>query len=215
MGVSTTVNVSTAPIPPSGSVSPLPNLRAFEEAARQQKDGVIELDGDRLQVLATGATPTQRPVAWVRPEASASGTGGVSSVDTTSAFVGALSQSFTGGITQAVARELDLAPAAGVPLASRTVSLAIDMARTGQQAMDGVDFLTRLDFSAANRGGGFDAACREAGMQPAELSAAQRTQVDRALDGRFADAAEAGQSPVSSEAAAGWLRQILAELPKG
>jgi hypothetical protein len=212
MGVSTTVNVSTAPIPPSGSVSPLPNLRAFEEAARQQKDGVLELDGDRLQVLATGATPTQRPVAWVRSETSASGTG---SVDTTSAFVGALSQSFTGGITQAVARELDLAPAAGVPLASRTVSLAIDMARTGQQAMDGVDFLTRLDFSAANRGGGFDAACREAGMQPAELSAAQRTQVDRALDGRFADAAEAGQSPVSVDAAAGWLRQILAELPKG
>ncbi|SFQ13187.1 hypothetical protein SAMN05216567_111148 [Variovorax sp. OK605] len=205
MGAPLTGNVSTAPLSSSSPVSPLPNLRAFEEAARQKTDGVIELDGDRLQVLATGATPTQRSVAWVRPQGGA---------DTTSAFVAALGQSFSGGITQAVARELDLAPAAGVPLASRTVSLAIDMARTGRQAMDGVDFLTRLDFSAANRGAGFEAACRNAGMQPSGLGAAQRTHIDAALDSRFAGAAEAGQSPVSAGTAAGWLCQILAELPK-
>jgi len=200
--------VSTGPISSSGSIAPPPDLRAFKEAARRQTDGFIELDGQQLRVLGTGTTPSQRPVAWVRGNGSAAG-------DTNSAFVGALGQSFSSGIASAVARELGLAPAPGVPLAARTVERAIDMAKTGQQVMDGVHFMTRLNLSATHRGAGFARACQVAGLDPASLNAAQRAAIDAALDQRFLAATQQGGSPVDPQTAAGWLRQILAELPGG
>lgn len=155
-------------------------------------------DGTQWKVLATGTTPSQRSVAWIEPEA-----------DSTSAFVGALGQSFSSGIQAAVVRELGLGPAPGRPLSSRAVMQAIDMAQTSRHSLAGVDFLTRLTVSAVNNPSAFQAACEAEGLVADQFDAARRAAIDGAMQKRF-DAAEAsGNFPVPQAVAQGWLREEL------
>lgn len=175
-----------------------PQLEAFHEAAQQGEWLHMSQDGAQWRVLATGTTPSQRSVAWVEPQA-----------DTTSAFVGALGQSFSRGIQASVARELGLQPAPGRPLSARTVLQAIDMAQTSQTAMQGVDFLTRLQVSAASNSTAFVEACRHAGVDSASMGAGQRSAIDARMQQRFEAAAAQGQSPVTESTARAWLAEEL------
>lgn len=175
-----------------------PPLEAFQSAAKEGAWVHVSRDGTQWKVLGSGTTPSQRTVAWIEPEA-----------DSTSAFVGALGQSFSQGIQASVVRELGLSPAPGKPLSSRTVMQAIDMARTSQQSLEGVDFLTQLTLNAVNNASGFQQACQGLGVAPHQLSAAQRDAIDAAMQQRFAIAAEQGQSPVSMTTAQSWLREEI------
>lgn len=190
-------------LPPStaaGTVSP-PGLETFQQAAQQSEWLHVSQDGTEWQVKAAGTTPSQRSVAWVEPHA-----------DTTTAFVAALGQSFSRGIQSAVAHELGLQPAPGRPLAGRTVLQAIDMAQTSQTAMQGVDFLTRLNVSAAHGSAAFVDACRLVGRDPAGISQEQRALLDARMDQRFGAAQAEKQGPVSDPVAQDWLLQELRAL---
>lgn len=152
-------------------------------------------------MLATGTTPSQRSVAWIEPE-----------TDSTSAFVGALEQSFSQGIRASVVRELGLDAAPGKPLSSRTVMQAIDMAQTSRQTLQGVDFLTQLTLSAVGQSSGFKDVCQASGIPPSAVDAKQREAIDAAMQMRFEAAAREGASPVSMQTAKDWLREELGVL---
>lgn len=175
-----------------------PTLEAFQQAAKEGDWVHMSRDGTQWKVLATGTTPSQRSVAWIEPEA-----------DSTSAFVGALGQSFSSGIQASVVRELGLDPAPGKPLSSRTVMQAIDMAQTSRQTLLGVDFLTQLTMSAVNNASGFHGACQAMGLSGSAFDAQQREAIDAAMHKRFEAAAAQGQSPVPAQTAREWLREEL------
>lgn len=179
-----------------------PLLDAFRQAAQTHDAVRITLDGADWQVQGVGTMPqSRREVAWVSPDAA--------QPDTTSVFVQALEQSFSSGLSAAVARSLDLRPAPGQALSSRTVNQAVDMAQTGQQALSGVDFLTRLQFSAASNGPEFRRVCESLGQEAGAVTQERRQHIDAQMDARFAQAHASGASPVSGQQAEQWLRQAL------
>jgi hypothetical protein len=179
------------------------SLEAFDKAAREGASVHVTQDGAQWRVLAQGNMPASgRPVAWVEPDPRTD--------DTRSAFVDALRESFTSGISRAVARELDLGPSPGQPLSSRTVKDAIAMAESAKSALAGVDFLTQLQFSAAKEGAEFHRVCRERGIGAESLTVAVRQQIDSALAQHFAGAT----SPVAFSLARQWLNDELSKLAK-
>lgn len=181
-----------------------PQLDAFTQAAQGGGDVFISVAGDQLRVLGTGATPGGRSVAWVAPD-----------VDTSSMFAQALANTYGNGIASAVSRELGLAANPGKPLSSRTIEQAVDMAQASRQALEGVDFATRLACSASAGSSIFMAACNQAGIDPASLDAQQRRTLDADMQQRFDQAAASGQSPVSLDTARTWLSQLLgATMPR-
>lgn len=195
------MNIQNPSFPTTGAPgSPL--LQAFEHAAATHDAVRITLDGTDFQVHGVGVMPqSRREVAWV--------SAADAQTDTTSVFVAALNQSFTSGIATAVARELDLRPAPGMPLASRSVQQALDMAQTGSRALSGVDFFTRLQFSAGANGLEFRQVCETLGRDHTAFTAAERQHIDTQMDQRFAQAQAQGVSPVGRELAEQWLRDAL------
>ncbi|MET4580339.1 hypothetical protein [Ottowia thiooxydans] len=182
----------------------LPPLDAFSSAARSNESIKLTLDGERWQVQGTGVLPgSGRQVAWVKPDSD--------QVDTTSAFVQALGQSFSAGISRAVARELDLSPAPGKALSSRKVEQAVDMAQHSQQALSGVDFFTRLQFSASSGGSEFKRVSAQEGIT-GKLPTDVLARLDQILDQKFSDAVKTGASPVAYRDAENWLKEALASL---
>lgn len=181
-----------------------PSLDAFRKEAENHDAITLSLEGETWQVRGVGALPgSGRQVAWVQSDNP--------QVDTTSEFVNALSRSFSSGISKAVTGLLDLQPNPGKPLASRTVSEAIDMAKTGAQAISGVDFFTRLQFSATTGGTEFQRVRQEMGLS-SKLDMNDLKMVDSRLDQEFAKAQENGTSPVTYQTAESWLRDALASL---
>lgn len=184
---------------------PAPSLDEFRNAAEQHEAISLSLDGEKWLINGTGVMPgSGRAVAWVRPENE--------QADTTSVFVQALGQSFPAGISRAVASELGLQPNPGQPLSSRTVTHAIDMAQTGQQALAGVDFFTRLQFSATKGGSEFERVCKQEGQSPSTLSQADKERIDRTLDDHFKLALSQRAVPVSYADAGKWLKEALQSL---
>jgi len=180
--------------------SATPLLRAMADAAKTHEAVRVSLDGQDWQVHGVGEMPTsRREVAWVTPD-----------TDTTSVFVEALQQSFSEGVGDAVARALDLHPAPGKPLASRTIEQALVMAEVSQQALSGVNFLTRLQFSAVHDGADFRRISAATGHTA--LSEQQRKQIDAELDLSFAKATREGSQTVAHEAVEEWLRAALSSV---
>jgi hypothetical protein len=184
-----------------GPGAPLP-IQSFRDGAQLGDSVQVRVDGQNFKVVAQGQMQAQgagtRSVAWVE--------GGA---DTTSMFVDAMSHAFGGRLSGAIARELGLDPAPGQPLASRTVTQALDMAATGGQALAGVDFMTRLDHSAQSNGAAFRGAVQAMGLDASKLDATARATIDQRMQARFDAAAGAGQSPVSAATATAWLREEL------
>jgi hypothetical protein len=185
-------------ISPLSSSPGFVSLDAFTQAAAGGREVYADINGERLQVLASGNLPNGRSVAWVAPN-----------VDTASMFVDTLARTFGSGVGSAVARELDLVSAPGKPLSSRTVTLAVDMAREAGHAMGGVDFVTQLAFSAKAAGADFERTANELGMSTGSLDASRRQSIDDAMQTRFDAAAASGNSPVEPAVARAWLRDIL------
>lgn len=194
----------TSLTPLGGAPSPHPALEAFRESASHGAAVRVSVDGEDFQVLAEGrfdAGGATRSVVWVED-----------STDTTRMFLDAMSQSFGSRISSEVTRELGLAPAPGKPLASRLVNEALDMAQTGQQALSGVDFVTRLEHSAVLGGAAFHRIAVAAGIDPKSLSADTLAMLDRQLQDRFDAAVVAGATPVSPDVASQWVTTHLASL---
>lgn len=189
-------------ISPISSSPGFVSLDAFTQAAAGGREVYADVNGERLQVLAAGSLPNGRSVAWVAPN-----------VDTASMFVETLARTFGSGVGSAVARELDLVSAPGKPLSSRTISLAVDMAREAGQALGGVDFVTQLAFSAKVSGAEFERTAAELGVSVSGLDAGQRQAIDNAMQARFDEAAATGNSPVQASVAQSWLRDVLTAGP--
>jgi hypothetical protein len=194
-------------INPAGGPAPgPPALDAFRQTAQEAPEVRVTLEAGAYKVQAQGQFAGQagtRQVAWVQGE-----------TDTTGMFVQALSQSFGSGLSAAVARELGLEPAPGKPLASRLVTQALDVARAGQQALSGVDFLTLLDHSAVAGGMGFKAAVAALAVDPTALDGPARAGIDARIKDRFEAAAAQGQSPVQPATAALWVQAEVLLLTK-
>ena len=124
----------------------------------------------------------------------------------------ALEQAYSRGIRDAVVRELGLEAKPGQPLESRLVLQALAMAKASQQALEGVDFMTRLMCSAVTRSTGFVDACRVRALAPEAFSAAQRECIDANMGQRFAQALHQGRSPVAPALAQQWLQAELLAL---
>lgn len=193
--------------PASGPSGASIRLEDFREAAIQNDQVIIHYDGQNWSVKGLGTMPgSQRQVAWVQtPD---------TQTDTTSVFVEALQQSYSNGIARAVANalSLQLTPGPGKPLSSRVVDTALDMASSSQNSLSGVDFLTKLHFSASSVGAEFQRVCQHLGLDPAQLQGPQAQQIDHRMSNLFTDAANNGQSPVSYEQAAQWLEQVLLDI---
>jgi hypothetical protein len=104
-----------------------------------------------------------------------------------------------------------MAPAAHAPQPppwSSPEKEARDHVRT---ALDGVDFLTRMQVSAALSGRVFLACCKELGMDPRSLALAQRRAIDDQMAAYFRQAADAG-GIARPETAAALLCKLLAGL---
>lgn len=171
------------------------SLDAFHESAGKGEALQVVQDGAQWKVRACAAT--------ARTELG---------VDTTAIFVEALGRAFSRRIQDAVVRELGLASPSSRPLPSRLVLQAIAMAETSRKAMQGVDFMTQLMFSAAAHSGAFVATCRELELSPDAISPQQRAAVDARMQERFAQAEQQGQFPVVPELAQQWLRAELSLL---
>lgn len=187
-------------ISPISSHLPPLALDEFARAAEQGENVHVEVAGDRYRVLATGQTPGGRSVAWVAPDS-----------DTASSFMQALSHTYGTSLSRTIERELGLAPNPGKPLASRTISQALDMAKTAQSALAGVDFMTALAFSAQSGGAAFRAACNEANIAPDALTPQEKSAIDQDMASRFGQAAAAGKSPIPPATAHAWLVEILGD----
>jgi len=174
------------------------SLNSFRESASAGETLQVVHDGSTWKVKACTTTVAER--FGPRPDFE---------VDTTAVFVDALGRAFSPGIQDAVVRELALLPRPGQPLESQLVLQAIAMAEASRQAMQGVDFMTQLMFSASANGMEFVGACRAQGLAPETLSAQQRAALDGGMQQRFAQAQQQGQFPVAPELARQWL---LAEL---
>ncbi|HLU14385.1 MAG TPA: hypothetical protein VKZ71_00980 [Burkholderiaceae bacterium] len=183
------------PSSPPG-LHPIPTLHAFKEAAAD--NGEVYFDGQRLVVMAAGETPQGRKVEWVAP-----------SGDAASALTQALENAVGPGLANAIARELNLAPAPGKPLSARTIERAAAMAETGLQALEGVDFLTQLRLSARNATPDFARVCLKAGVGGHQLNADMRQRIDDMLGQRFQLAAQGGHVPVPADKAEQWLADII------
>ena len=192
--------MTIATLPPLSGIAQL-SLSSFRDSATKGENLRVVHDGSLWKVEACGTAVTERSGATEKPE-----------TDTTSAFIEALGKAFSRGIQDAVVRELELIPQPGQPLESRTVLRAIAMAEASQQAMEGVDFMTRLMFSAASQSAGFIDACVAIGLSPAAVSAEQRKSVDACMQERFAQAAHLGEFPVAPALAQQWLRAELMAL---
>lgn len=175
-----------------------PDLADFASAASRGEAVYASSKGRSLQILGTGTTPNGRIVAWVEPD-----------IDTTQLFTDALAHSHGMGIANTVARELGLISNPGKPLASRTVTQALELAETVAQVLAGVDFVTQLSHSAKALGTGFTALCQEMDINISDLSAEQRKHIDQAMHEKFEQAAAQGIGPVSDDTAREWLRAIL------
>lgn len=175
-----------------------PDLAEFASAASRSQSVYASSNQASLHILGTGTTPGGRTVAWVEPD-----------IDTTELFTEALAHSHGVGIAQTVARELGLAPSPGKPLASRTITQALDLAQTVAQVLSGVDFVTQLSHSARTLGTGFTTLCQEMGIAMSSLLPEQQERIDRAMHEKFEQAAAQGKSPVSGDTARQWLRTIL------
>lgn len=191
------------------SISPIPNhlpplaLEEFSRAAEKGDYVHVEVAGDRYQVLATGQAPGGRSVAWVAPDS-----------DTASSFMQSLDHAYGAPLSRTIERELGLAPNPGKPLSSRTIEQALDMARTAQSALAGVDFITALAFSAQSGGAAFRAACAETNVAADSLAPEEKIAIDHDMSNRFVNAAKTGDSPVSTATAHAWLVEILNDLPR-
>lgn len=139
----------------------------------------------------------------MRPAGTASDAG----VDTSGIFIGLLAQAYPRGVQEAVVRELELTPQPGQPLPARLVRQAIAMAEASVQALQGVDFMTQMQFSAAVPGAEFASACRASGLAPEAVSTPQRAAIDARMQQRFADAALQRQIPMAPETARQWLQE--------
>lgn len=190
------------PIRPPGGNPPSISLDAFRQGAERGESVYVTVEGQQYTVRDQGQMVSSsggtRSVAWVQED-----------VDTTSLFVSALGQGFGPGVSRAVAEALGLQPAPGKPLASRIVHQALEMANTGQQALQGVDFLTRLHLSASTMGPQFLRVVAQMEIDPSRLSADARALIDKRMGEHFDAALRQGQSPVAPETAAKWLRAEL------
>lgn len=181
------------------------DLGQFRAAADQGEAVLLSLDGQKLRVLASAtfedAGGQSHSVSWV-----------ASGADTTGLFIQALGQTYGGRLGQEIASTLGLQPTPGKPLESRLVKQAIDMAATSQGAMDGIDFLTQLAFSAAKGGQAFQRSVAELQLDPRTLDPGKRQWIDEQMADRFNQAQADGQSPISSQTASAWLGEILGKL---
>lgn len=176
------------------------SLDSFRQVADQHETITLSLEGDTWQVKGAGTMPgSGRQVLWVessQPE-----------VDTASAFIEALQSSYSSGISRAVARELDLKPSPGVPLASRTVKQAVEMAEVSAQVLSGVDFASQLRFSATGQGTDFRRIQEQMNLDP-PLSQAERREIDERMEQFFAQSRRSGVAPEATEIEQ-WLRATL------
>lgn len=173
------------------------SLHSFRDVASSAAALRVRQEGTGWKVVAAEGTD-------------AASAGAAGEIDTTAMFVEVLGQAFARGIQQAVVRELQLQPRPGQPLEARLVLQAIAMAEASRQAMQGVDFMTQLQFSAATQTAEFVAACRAAGLEPQAVGAPQRAAIDARMQQRFDEAARQMQIPVAPETARQWLREELA-----
>ncbi len=95
------------------------------------------------------------------------------------------------------------------PGAQSALLMAVDVAA---QALAGVDFLTRLEFSAVHPGARFKACAQELNIPVDGLSQDQRERIDSLMQERFAEAAASGNSPVDPHLAKQWLHHALFRL---
>lgn len=178
------------------------SLNSFRDSASKGETLHVVHDGAIWKVWASSTTAAER-----------FGSRGEFEVDTTSIFVDALARSFSPGIKDAVVRELGLEPRPGQPLEARVVLQAIAMAEASRQALEGVDFMTRLMVSAVSRSAGFVNACRALGLSADAFSTPQREALDACMQERFAQAAQLGHIPVAPGLAQQWLHAELMALP--
>nr|MBF0683572.1 hypothetical protein [Pseudomonas sp.] len=190
------------------SISPISNpapalpLEAFARAAEHGDEVYVDTAGGKHQVLALGRTPSGRPVAWVAPDS-----------DTASSFMRSLSHACGTTLSRTIGQELGLGSNPGKPLASRTITQALEMAEAARSVLAGVDFVTALAFSAQGGGAGFRAACAEAKVSPDAISPQRKASIDQDMARRFETAETNGLSPVTSATAHAWLLEILTDRP--
>lgn len=194
------VDFSPIQRPPPGQL-----LDAFREAVKQGDDVFVSINGKELKVLAQGQFTSSagqgRTVAWVQEE-----------LDTTDIFMQAVSQTYGTGISKEIASNLGLEPSSGKPLTARSVSQALEMGHVGQQALNGVDFMTQLDHSASSGGRAFQRAMGELKIDPRELDSSSRQWIDEQMKLEFNVAHSSGQSPVSTDTASTWLKNLLGNI---
>ena len=75
--------------------------------------------------------------------------------------------------------------------------------------MSGVDFFTRLQFSAVADGAEFRRVCASLGRDTNSISVTERQRIDAQLDRSFEQARMQGTSPVGYDSAESWLLQAL------
>jgi hypothetical protein len=178
------------------SASASPSLEVFIQAANADHSVYLDL---------TGATPRLAPAppAGTRPSIPAD-------LDTTTLFIDALARRYGSGVGRTVSRELALCASPGEPLAARKIARAVAMAETARQALDGVDFATRLACMASAQGAVFRRVCAQLGVDMRALDTVRRARIDCAMRKRFDEAAVTDSSPVSIQTAETWLCALVA-----
>ncbi len=96
-----------------------------------------------------------------------------------------------------------------VPLPAGAEHSALEALHSARSALQGVDFCTRLDFSAVADGPGFKSVLQQLPVSPQRLDRPTRERIDARMGQRFDEAAQCGRSPVTQATAVLWLRNEL------
>lgn len=160
-------------------------------------------------VIALGKAPNGAQVAWI--DTSKAGSLPREMADATAMFLDALEQSYGRHISEIVKNGLRLNDHAGRPLASPLVKRAVELAKASQSLYAGMNFMSRIHFSATRGGAEFARACAKHGTSAQELGPGRRAYADYLFDQSFQSASRGDTVYVPPEKARQLFEDAVAQ----
>ena len=112
------------------------------------------------------------------------------------------------------AAETPRASESGLQGAGETEAGRLEVIRMTRQVLEGVDFMTRLSYSAIYGGPDFKRIASNLGIDPMALDSSTRQSIDVNVHQQFLRATESGDTPTRESTAEKWLKEALSILTK-
>lgn len=175
---------------------------AFREAAAKGARVVARPEGEQWEVRAVGFGGDGFRVTW--PGGSEGGTAEL--------FMEGLRQLYGERIGREVSRQIGLSGNADAALEARAVLDALEMAEASQQALAGLNFISRHAISAGGLSSQFRMVCLALGVLPDRIPGAKLLEADEIFNARFTARADRDRHAVDLIEARLLMAEVLSEI---